>query len=75
MHSMKVLLTLTILGTLLAGGGYYFFHKTQVHVEAPQVQQPPVAQTPPAVDYGTYETAKHPTFPGVGKADSGSTSK
>ena len=46
MHSMKVLLTLTILATLLAGGGYYLLHETRVHVEAPQVQQPPVAQDP-----------------------------
>jgi len=76
MNATKIIVTIAILGIVLAGGGYYYFlHKTEVQVEAPPAMPAPAVQAPRAPDYGRYATAKHPTFPGTGKTQPGSNSQ
>ena len=69
---MKLSVVITVLVALgiVAGGGYYFIHQHEIQVVVPAIQAPAAREQKEErvrKDIGTYNDAKHPSFPGSEK--------
>jgi hypothetical protein len=65
----KLILSIAIFGIIVLGSGiYYLLNRQEVRIDPAPTPPAPQVQTPPVPNYGTYEKALHPSFPGVGKS-------
>jgi hypothetical protein len=65
----KLIVSIAVAAIFVIGSGiYYVLNRQEIRIESVPAPAAPQVQTPPVPDYGTYEKALHPSFPGVGKS-------
>jgi hypothetical protein len=66
----KLIVSIAVATIIVIGSGiYYVVNRQEIRIEQAPAPAAPQVQTPRAKDYiGTYSTAKHAEFPGVGKS-------